>query len=55
MTELLEVQNLGKRFGGFVALESISLGVQQGERVGLIGPERFRQEHAGQLHLRHVA
>jgi branched-chain amino acid transport system ATP-binding protein len=38
MTALLEVQNLGKRFGGFVALESISLDVQQGERVGLIGP-----------------
>jgi branched-chain amino acid transport system ATP-binding protein len=38
MTELLAVSNLGKRFGGFVALEDISLTVQQGERVGLIGP-----------------
>ena len=36
--ELLQVDNLGKRFGGFVALESISLSVRQGERLGLIGP-----------------
>ncbi|MBV1699128.1 MAG: ABC transporter ATP-binding protein [Hyphomicrobiales bacterium] len=38
MTALLEVRNLGKRFGGFVALEDIALSVQPGERVGLIGP-----------------
>jgi branched-chain amino acid transport system ATP-binding protein len=35
---LLEVTNLGKRFGGFVALEAIELAVREGERVGLIGP-----------------
>ena len=38
MSELLEVDNLSKRFGGFVALESISLSVPAGERLGLIGP-----------------
>jgi branched-chain amino acid transport system ATP-binding protein len=38
MTNLLEVENLSKRFGGFVALESISLNVAPGERLGLIGP-----------------
>jgi branched-chain amino acid transport system ATP-binding protein len=38
MTNLLEVDDLGKRFGGFVALENISLNVPAGERLGLIGP-----------------
>jgi len=38
VTALLEVENLGKRFGGFVALENISLEVPAGERLGLIGP-----------------
>jgi branched-chain amino acid transport system ATP-binding protein len=36
--ELLVVANLGKRFGGFVALENISLSVAAGDRLGLIGP-----------------
>jgi branched-chain amino acid transport system ATP-binding protein len=35
---LLEVEGLGKRFGGFVALDGINLAVTAGERVGLIGP-----------------
>jgi branched-chain amino acid transport system ATP-binding protein len=38
MNELLEVDNVGKRFGGFVALDSICISVRAGERVGLIGP-----------------
>jgi branched-chain amino acid transport system ATP-binding protein len=38
VSDLLEVQDLGKRFGGFVALENISLSVPAGERLGLIGP-----------------
>jgi branched-chain amino acid transport system ATP-binding protein len=37
-TPLLAVSGLGKRFGGFVALESIDLTIASGERVGLIGP-----------------
>jgi branched-chain amino acid transport system ATP-binding protein len=35
---LLTVENVGKRFDGFVALEGINLTVSRGERVGLIGP-----------------
>src|SRR5215204_4125971 len=35
---ILSVSGLGKRFGGFVALESIDLSIADGERLGLIGP-----------------
>ncbi len=40
---LLHVANLGKRFGGFVALDGINLEVTPGERVGPDRPERLRQ------------
>jgi branched-chain amino acid transport system ATP-binding protein len=35
---ILEVKKLRKSFGGFVALDEISLTVPRGERLGLIGP-----------------
>jgi branched-chain amino acid transport system ATP-binding protein len=38
MSALLQVEKVGKRFGGFVALEEIDLEVRAGERLGLIGP-----------------
>jgi branched-chain amino acid transport system ATP-binding protein len=38
MSALLQVSGLAKRFGGFTALESITLEVAPGERLGLIGP-----------------
>jgi len=34
----LEVTDLTKRFGGFVALDSVSIHLDRGERLGLIGP-----------------
>ena len=37
-TQLLHVERLSKRFGGFVALDEIDLSVAAGVRVGLIGP-----------------
>jgi branched-chain amino acid transport system ATP-binding protein len=38
MSALLEIDGLSKRFGGFVALDKISLSIPAGERLGLIGP-----------------
>jgi branched-chain amino acid transport system ATP-binding protein len=35
---LLHIDQVGKRFGGFVALDGINLDVAPGERLGLIGP-----------------
>lgn len=35
---ILEVNKVGKKFGGFVALNDIDLKIRRGERVGLIGP-----------------
>ena len=35
---LLKIEQLSKRFGGFVALDSVDLSVAPGERLGLIGP-----------------
>ena len=35
---LLEARSVTKRFGGFVALDEVSLEVGKGERLGLIGP-----------------
>ena len=38
MPPLLEIRGLTKRFGGVVALDDVTLAVNQGETVGLIGP-----------------
>ncbi|MCB4821990.1 ABC transporter ATP-binding protein [Roseicella aerolata] len=35
---LLRAERVGKRFGGFVALQDIDLELRAGERLGLIGP-----------------
>jgi len=38
MSALLKVEKLSKHFGGFTALDAVSIEVRQGERFGLIGP-----------------
>jgi ABC-type multidrug transport system ATPase subunit len=35
---MIQVKNLTKRFGGFVAVESISLEIEEGETFALLGP-----------------
>ncbi len=37
-TPLLKIQGVSKSFGGFTALDGVTLEVMQGERFGLIGP-----------------
>jgi branched-chain amino acid transport system ATP-binding protein len=38
MSALLEIRGVSKHFGGFAALDGVSIEVAQGERFGLIGP-----------------
>lgn len=38
MAPILEVRDLTKRFGGLVAVNSVSLSIKEGEIFGLIGP-----------------
>ncbi|MGA7973710.1 MAG: ABC transporter ATP-binding protein [Pseudolabrys sp.] len=35
---LLRIDQVSKRFGGFVALDDVNIDIAEGERVGLIGP-----------------
>ncbi len=39
MDESIRTQDLSKRFGSLIAVESLSLSVQQGEIFGLVGPD----------------
>ena len=37
-TTLLQITKVSKQFGGFTALDGVSIDIQKGERFGLIGP-----------------
>ena len=49
---LMEVRNVTKRFGGLAALSGVSFDLEEGQILGIIGPNG-RQDHAVQHHLRH--
>jgi branched-chain amino acid transport system ATP-binding protein len=38
MSELLKAEDIGKRFGGVLALAGVSFSIAKGEIYGLIGP-----------------
>ena len=38
MTALLQIGAVSKHFGGFTALDQVSIDVARGERFGLLGP-----------------
>jgi branched-chain amino acid transport system ATP-binding protein len=38
VTPLLQIRQVSKKFGGFTALNEVSIDIAQGERFGLIGP-----------------
>ncbi|MFZ1967753.1 MAG: ATP-binding cassette domain-containing protein, partial [Bradyrhizobium sp.] len=38
MTSLLVLDKVSKMFGGLLALDNVSVALQQGEVIGLIGP-----------------
>ena len=52
---LLEVRNLTKRFGGLTAVSDLSFGLDEGDIVGVIRPERFGQDDAAQSHFRRLS
>ena len=47
----LQVDRVSKVFGGIAALDDVSFIVQQGEILGLIGPNGIRQVNRDQHHL----
>ncbi len=51
MAPLIEAQDLTKKYGAHVALDRANLIVEAGRIVGLIGPERRRQNQRAARHL----
>lgn len=46
---ILEVSGLSMRFGGLLAVNGVSLSVNEKQVVSMIGPKRCRQDHRVQL------
>ncbi|WP_431267430.1 hypothetical protein [Dankookia sp. P2] len=51
---LLKADAVGKRFGGFTALQGIDLEAARGRAAGADRPQRLRQVHLRQLHQRRL-
>ena len=51
---MLRMENVTMQFGGVVAVNNLSLNVDKGEVVALIGPQRCRQNDGLQLHHRRI-
>ena len=51
---IISISGLSKTYAsGFKALSNVDLEIRHGEIFALLGPERRRQDHADQHHLRH--
>ena len=48
----IELSHISKSFGTYQALRDVSLSINDGELVALLGPERLRQDHAPADHRR---
>lgn len=48
MPPILDITDLTKRFGDLTANDGVTLDVQPGEVVGLLGHNGGRENHAGQ-------
>ena len=46
---ILEVHDIHTYYGDAYVLQGLSLKLEQGQILGLLGPQRRRQDHAGQL------
>ncbi len=50
---VLVAEGIGKRFGGFTALDDVNVTFERGHLTAIIGPERCRQEHILLASVRH--
>ena len=49
---VISVRNLVKRFGTKTVVDHVTMDVAEGEIVGFLGSERFRQDHHHPHHVR---